>query len=74
MLKSNRVPSKYSETVKKKIDLISEFSITVRFEKGSFKTSDCIVNGERVLIVNKSLTNDQVIVLLDKFIEGLGNN
>jgi hypothetical protein len=74
MQKSTRVPSKYSETVKKKIEYLIEHGIPVRFEKGIFKTSDCIVDGETIFIINKSLTNEQVILFLDKFITSLDAN
>lgn len=74
MQKSNRIPSKYSETVKKKIEQLNNYGIPVRFEKGTFKTSDCVVGGERVFIINKSLTNEQVVIFLDNFLKSMNDN
>ena len=74
MQKSTRIPSKYSETIKNKIEILTDKGIPVRFEKGSFKTSDCIVDGEAVFIINKSLTNEQVVIYLDKYIKALNAN
>ena len=68
MKEKRRIPSKYSETVKQKIENVNNHAINVRFEKGSFKTSDCIIDGKKVLIINKSMTNDLVEKYLDQYI------
>lgn len=63
---------KVNKELSTKIDLliesISSGNVEVRFEKGRFKSSLCIVNNKKTLIVNKQMAQEQVIEFLESYI------
>ena len=69
--KKIRIPSKYSEKVKQLVEQLIAEGLSVRFEKGKFKSSDCIVNGVRTVIINKTLTNEKVIPFLKNIYDSI---
>lgn len=56
------------------IESLDEHSVTVRFEKGRFKSNECVVDGQRFLILNKMMNRDQIIDYLRNFLENLGDS
>ena len=64
---------KNDKTISTIIEDIEVYDIAVRFEKGNFKTSDCLVEGKKVLILNKSLKRDQMIDYLRAYLEDIEN-
>ena len=52
-----KIPSKYSEKVVGLVETLNEQGFSIRFEKGNFKSSSCIVEGQKQFIINKSYTN-----------------
>ena len=64
-----KIPSKYSEKVVGLVETLNEQGFSIRFEKGNFKSSSCIVEGQKQFIINKSYTNDQVLKFLKEIIE-----
>ncbi len=69
MKKTRRIPSKYSAKVTSIVNLLKENEIIVRFEKGHFRSSDCLMNGSPLLLINSNLTEQQVLNVLNSFVE-----
>lgn len=71
---AKRFNYKADKTVMELIDELDAEAVTVRFEKGRFKSNDCIVDGARLLILNKMMNRDQIIDYLRNFLENLNAN
>jgi hypothetical protein len=60
---------KKDKTIMDLIDDLEANEVHVRFEKGRFKSSDCIVDGQKLLLVNRLLNRDQMIDYLRNYLE-----
>lgn len=71
MKKKNSFNPKKDKNIQDLIEDIENFDVDVRFEKGRFKSSDCLVDGKKVLILNRNLNRDQMIDYLRAYLEDL---
>ena len=62
---------KKDKTIQDILEDIETHEVEVRFEKGNFKTSDCLVEGKKVLILNRTMKRDQMIDYLRTYLEEL---
>ena len=68
-----KINKELSDKIKLLIENIEANKVDVRFEKGRFKSSLCLVNHKKTLIVNKQMTQVQVIDFLESYIKN-GND
>mgnify|MGYP004305954909 FL=1 len=66
---------KLTKQFQKKLELLLEsFDYKVRFEKGNFKSGNCVLRDNKVIIINKYFTTEGKIYALIEIIESININ
>lgn len=55
-------------------ELIPRFGYRIRKEKGNFRGGSCILEGERLIMVNKNLPVDTQVAILARLLYGLDHS